>query len=274
MNRYTNIRKMEVGDISNGPHPQPTCLETTEWHISGVGHYRVPWSLRHPDCHSSEWRIRHCSSREGIFAHIENPCSSIKTPLGPLIVNTASQPGVRQVMPRCDVVVLHTVLSGRGALLGDECGEWVCPTDSYEMLAHYCFTAEPTSTTLTQQSNIDEQYSIRLVFWPWCGGWRWLPATPELAVLSLTLVYRFEQNGQGWNFESCFNRRVSFDWSHHPEEVLLAQFSLYVTTHAFIITTLTTKIASGIQLTGWVDSEVLSSGLWQRNCRANSMAEI
>ena len=33
---------------------------------------------------------------------------------------------------------------------------------------------------------------------------------------------------QGSNFESCVWRTVSFQSSHHPQEVLLAQFSLYV----------------------------------------------
>ena len=33
---------------------------------------------------------------------------------------------------------------------------------------------------------------------------------------------------QGSNFESCVWRRVSSQSSHHPQEVLLAQFSLYV----------------------------------------------
>ena len=33
---------------------------------------------------------------------------------------------------------------------------------------------------------------------------------------------------QGTNFESCVWRTVSSHLSHHPQEVLLAQFSLYV----------------------------------------------
>ena len=33
---------------------------------------------------------------------------------------------------------------------------------------------------------------------------------------------------QGSNFESCVSRTVSSHSSHHPQEVLLAQFSLYV----------------------------------------------
>ena len=33
---------------------------------------------------------------------------------------------------------------------------------------------------------------------------------------------------QGLNFESCVRRTVSFHSFHHPQEVLLAQFSLYV----------------------------------------------
>ena len=35
-------------------------------------------------------------------------------------------------------------------------------------------------------------------------------------------------NRQGSNFESCFWRTVSSHSTHHPQEVLLAQFSLYV----------------------------------------------
>ena len=35
-------------------------------------------------------------------------------------------------------------------------------------------------------------------------------------------------HGQGSNFESCVWRTVSSQSSHHSQEVLLAQFSLYV----------------------------------------------
>ena len=35
-------------------------------------------------------------------------------------------------------------------------------------------------------------------------------------------------NRQGSNFESCVWRTVSSQLSHHPHEVILAQFSLYV----------------------------------------------
>ena len=35
-------------------------------------------------------------------------------------------------------------------------------------------------------------------------------------------------DSQGSNFESCVWRKVSSHSSHHPQEVLLAQFSLYV----------------------------------------------
>ena len=38
---------------------------------------------------------------------------------------------------------------------------------------------------------------------------------------------------QGSNFESCVWRTVSSQSSHHPQEVLLAQFSLYVHKSAF-----------------------------------------
>ena len=47
---------------------------------------------------------------------------------------------------------------------------------------------------------------------------------------------------QGSNFESCFWRAVSSHSFHHPQEVILAQFSLYVhtgglKTHSFHLTT-------------------------------------
>ena len=35
-------------------------------------------------------------------------------------------------------------------------------------------------------------------------------------------------DSQGSNFESCVWRTVSFQSSHYPQEILLAQFSLYV----------------------------------------------
>ena len=41
-------------------------------------------------------------------------------------------------------------------------------------------------------------------------------------------VARSASDRQGSNFESCVWRTVSSHSSHHPQEVLLAQFSLYV----------------------------------------------
>ena len=43
-----------------------------------------------------------------------------------------------------------------------------------------------------------------------------------------------DSDRQGSNFESCVWRTVSFQSSHHPQEVLLAQFSLYVYKTPFI----------------------------------------
>ena len=43
-------------------------------------------------------------------------------------------------------------------------------------------------------------------------------------------VARSASDRQGSNFESCVWRTVSSQSSHHPQEVLLAQFSLYVHT--------------------------------------------
>ena len=40
--------------------------------------------------------------------------------------------------------------------------------------------------------------------------------------------FDFSSDRQGSNFESCVWRTVSSQSSHHPQEVLLAQFSLYV----------------------------------------------
>ena len=55
---------------------------------------------------------------------------------------------------------------------------------------------------------------------------------------------------QGSNFESCVWRTVSSQSSHHPQEVLLAQFSLYVhkgglKPDSFHFTTTTTTYYSG-----------------------------
>ena len=50
----------------------------------------------------------------------------------------------------------------------------------------------------------------------YCGG----PPGPRGSVLG--------SDRQGSNFESCVWRTVSSQSSHHPQEVLLAQFSLYV----------------------------------------------
>ena len=57
---------------------------------------------------------------------------------------------------------------------------------------------------------------------------------PTLNLVVLTKVYRDREvacsasDRQGSNFESCVWRTVSSQSSHHPQEVLLAQFSLYV----------------------------------------------
>ena len=62
---------------------------------------------------------------------------------------------------------------------------------------------------------------------------------------------------QGSNFESCVWRTVSSQSSHHPQEVLLAQFSLYVhkgglkpdSFHCYKQETIMPKIALMIKMT-------------------------
>ena len=69
---------------------------------------------------------------------------------------------------------------------------------------------------------------------------------------------------QGSNFESCVWRTVSSQSSHHPQEVLLAQFSLYVhkgglkpdsfhfisLTCLLLLTQLTTRLSSWYAISG------------------------
>ena len=46
--------------------------------------------------------------------------------------------------------------------------------------------------------------------------------------VSIVVSLRDREVDHGSNFESCVWRTVSSQSSHHPQEVLLAQFSLYV----------------------------------------------
>ena len=64
-----------------------------------------------------------------------------------------------------------------------------------------------------------------------CGVWLDSPSQParldtgfEIRALAVCSA----SDRQGSNFESCVWRTVSSQSSHHPQEVLLAQFSLYV----------------------------------------------
>ena len=50
----------------------------------------------------------------------------------------------------------------------------------------------------------------------------------RLVPIKKLLVLDMASDRQGSNFESCVWRTVSSQSSHHPHEVLLAQFSLYV----------------------------------------------
>ena len=111
-------------------------------------------------------------------------------------------------------------------------------------------------TKLTLQS----AHSILSCVWcRWAGALGWwlapLPFTPEFGVrFSVSAVWKKQKmflphprvkvsivgslrdrevacsasDRQGSNFESCVWRTVSSQSSHHPQEVLLAQFSLYV----------------------------------------------
>ena len=64
---------------------------------------------------------------------------------------------------------------------------------------------------------------------------------------------------QGSNFESCVWRTVSSQSSHHPQEVLLAQFSLYVhkgglkpDAFFFIIYTETATVLVTFEIKSWL----------------------
>ena len=50
----------------------------------------------------------------------------------------------------------------------------------------------------------------------------------EKEIVYAMLSRKMASDRQGSNFESCVWRTVSSQSSHHPQEVLLAQFSLYV----------------------------------------------
>ena len=71
---------------------------------------------------------------------------------------------------------------------------------------------------------------------PGLGGWKETKMFLPHPRVKLSIVGNFRHRGvacsasdsQGSNFESCVWRTVSSQSSHHPQEVLLAQFSLYV----------------------------------------------
>ena len=60
------------------------------------------------------------------------------------------------------------------------------------------------------------------------AGWRIISMVSIVGSLRDREVACSASDRQGSNFESCVWRTVSSQSSHHPQEVLLAQFSLYV----------------------------------------------
>ena len=69
---------------------------------------------------------------------------------------------------------------------------------------------------------------------PWCSGWSCLIGKARVYVskkqnVSFPLT-QYRGKAPTSNFESCVWRAVSSHSSHHPQEVLLTQFSLYVHT--------------------------------------------
>ena len=72
--------------------------------------------------------------------------------------------------------------------------------------------------SVVQNMRISEGYLFRLI--PYLN----YLGTPLQVLLSSS----YGNVRQGSNFESCVWRAVSSQSSHHPQEVLLAQFSLYV----------------------------------------------
>ena len=123
------------------------------------------------------------------------------------------------------------------------------------MLSQYRFNVGPSSATLTQHENnigLTSRVAGDLL-----GGGPWwlapLPFTPEFGVrfpfsavwkkqkmflphVKVSIVESLRDQEVAWsasdcqgsNFESCVRSTVSSQSSHHPQEVLLAQFSLYV----------------------------------------------
>ena len=77
----------------------------------------------------------------------------------------------------------------------------------------------PLSSSTTTSSELLSQFST-------CSGWRWFVSI--VGSLRDREVACSASDRQGSNFESCVWRTVSSQSSHHPQEVLLAQFSLYV----------------------------------------------
>ena len=64
---------------------------------------------------------------------------------------------------------------------------------------------------------------------------------------------------QGSNFESCVSRTVSSQSSHHPQEVLLAQFSLYVHKGGLKARFISFPLRSGLERSMYLKRKILTS---------------
>ena len=87
-------------------------------------------------------------------------------------------------------------------------------------MRHVCVTG----TNLGQKKK--KKNLERVVYLCLALDWCWSDVL--LASISHVEVACSASDRQGSNFESCVWRTASSQSSHHPQEVLLAQFSLYV----------------------------------------------
>ena len=119
-----------------------------------------------------------------------------------------------------------------------------------------------TSFPTTEQTHIRYCFRfkntafIRSMLGRWCSGWRCQFGKSEIAGSNPILTFKFRRSKvfisahslknnnvgrlrdrevawsasdrQEWSFESCVWKTVLSHSSHHPQEVFLAQFSLYV----------------------------------------------
>ena len=118
--------------------------------------------------------------------------------------------------------------------MGDHNIKHVNPLSPHDALKHH-FTSLKNSLNFPTTKGYRTKISMKLVYQYMAIFCNFPPTSNHLhPLVSIVGSLRDREvacsasDRQGSNFESCVWRTVSSQSSHHPQEVLLAQFSLYV----------------------------------------------